>query len=82
MFGEYLHESVFDKSAAYLFHIISNDAFVDGNKRTGAAVSLIFLHQNDCEIQYDMQKFEEMVVQVAKGQCSKEEISLFLQDAS
>lgn len=46
MYGEYLHESVFDKAAAYLFHIICNYALLDGNKRTGTATTLIFLLQN------------------------------------
>ncbi|KIC71977.1 type II toxin-antitoxin system death-on-curing family toxin [Candidatus Protochlamydia amoebophila] len=78
MFGEYLHESIFDKASAYLFHIVCNHAFLDGNKRTGAAVTLIFLSQNDCKMKYDMREFEEMVCKVAQGLFSKEEISNFL----
>ncbi len=36
-FGEqYLHADVFEMAAAYLFHIVRNHPFVDGNKRTGA----------------------------------------------
>lgn len=79
MFGEPLHESLFDKASAYLFHIVCNHAFLDGNKRTGAAAALIFLIQNECSTKYDMEKFEEMVCKVAQGQFSKEEISKFLQ---
>ncbi len=33
--GDFVHESLFAMAAAYLFHIVSNHAFVDGNKRTG-----------------------------------------------
>lgn len=79
MFGEYLHESIFDKAAAYLFHIVCNHAFVDGNKRTGAASTLIFLSLNGQEMKYDKKDFEEMVCKVAEGQFSKEEISKFFQ---
>lgn len=79
MYGEYLHDSIFDKAAAYLFHIICNHAFVDGNKRTGAAVTLIFLIQNGVKVKYNLDDFEEMVCCVAKGSLSKEEISKFLQ---
>lgn len=79
MFGEYLHESVFDKASAYLYHIICNHAFLDGNKRTGAAVTLIFLSQNVYDIKFDMKEFEEMVCSVAQNGMSKEEISKFLQ---
>ncbi len=79
MFGEHLHESIFDKAAACLFHIVCNQAFIDGNKRTGAAVTLIFLKQNGYEIKYNIVDFEEMVCQVAQGFFSKQEISNFLQ---
>jgi death-on-curing protein len=79
MFGEDLHKSIFDKAAAYLFHIICNHAFLDGNKRTGTAVTLIFLSQNEHQIKYNMLEFEEVVCNVAKGSSSKEEISKFLQ---
>lgn len=79
MFGEYLHESIFDKAAAYLFHIVCNHAFIDGNKRTGAAVTLIFLFQNGNEVKYNMIDFEEMVCNVAQGNLLKEQISKFLE---
>ena len=38
MFGEYLHKTIFDKASAYLFHIVQNHPFNDGNKKTGAPV--------------------------------------------
>src|SRR6516164_8220503 len=72
MFGEYLHEFIFDKASAYLFHIVCNRAFLDGNKRTGAAATLIFLIQNGYEVQYNISEFEEMVCKVAEGEFSKE----------
>ncbi len=79
MFGEYLHESIFDKASAYLYHIVCNHAFLDGNKRTGAATTLIFLSQNGVKTKYDMKEFEEMVCKVAQGEVSKQEISKFLE---
>lgn len=81
MFGSYLHESVFDMASAYLFHIICNHAFLDGNKRTGMAACLVFLDNNGCDPNYDVSEFEEMVCQVAQGNCSKQEISKFLSPA-
>ena len=37
-FGDqYLHADLFEMAAAYLYHIVCNHPFVDGNKRTGAA---------------------------------------------
>ena len=79
MFGEYLHSSIYDKAAAYLFHIVCNHAFLDGNKRTGAAVTLIFLKQNESEIKYNISEFEEMVCKVAQSQMNKNQISEYLE---
>lgn len=78
MFGEYLHESVYDKAAAYLYHIVCNHAFLDGNKRTGAATTLIFLIQNGYAVKFDMKKFEELICDVSQGKVLKEVISKFL----
>jgi death-on-curing protein len=37
--GQFLHQDLFEMAAAYLYHIVQNHAFVDGNKRTGAAAA-------------------------------------------
>ena len=34
-------------AAAYLFHIVSNHPFVDGNKRVALAIALVFLEANN-----------------------------------
>ncbi len=77
IFGEYLHETIFDKAAAYLFHIVCNHAFLDGNKRTGAAVSMIFLKLNGYEIKYHMLDFENMVCKVAQGLLKSQKLESF-----
>jgi death-on-curing protein len=48
--GEFLHEFPFEMAAAYAFHLAESQAFVDGNKRTGATAALVFLdlHGWDC----------------------------------
>lgn len=78
MFGEYLHESIYDKASAYMFHIVCNHAFLDGNKRTGAACTLIFLHQNGISKDYDKVSFEEMTCKVAQNLITKNQISEYL----
>ena len=46
-FGEcYAHGDLFEMAAAYLFHIIKNHPFLDGNKGTGTVVSIVFLAMN------------------------------------
>lgn len=44
--GSLLHEDLFAMAAAYLFHIVMNHPFIDGNKRTGLAAALVFLDIN------------------------------------
>ncbi len=81
MFGEYLHPTIFDKAAAYMFHIICNHPSVDGNKRAGVATALTFLRQNEVVIQFTDKEslaFEELVVETANGKTTKEQIANFL----
>lgn len=78
MFGEYLHKTIYDKAAAYLFHIVQNHPFNDGNKRTGALTTILFLEENRIKIVFSDQDYEEFVVNVAQGQKDKKEIAYFL----
>jgi death-on-curing protein len=79
MFGEYLHPSIYDKAAAYLYHIIGNHPFIDANKRTGSASALIFLDMNNIELSVNEAELEELVVRTAQGQTEKAEISKFFE---
>lgn len=85
MFKKYLHPTIFDKAAAYLFHIICNHPFVDGNKRTGTSIALIFLKINHIYIEFtESQKrlaLEELVVHTAESKTTKKEIAVFLKDS-
>ena len=78
MFGEYLHKTIYDKAAAYLFHLVQNHPFNDGNKRTGALTTILFLEENGVKIAFSEKDYEEFVVNVAQGKRDKDEISFFL----
>lgn len=78
MFGEHLHKTIYDKAAAYLFHIIQNHPFNDGNKRTGALTTILFLEENGVKISFSDKDYEEFVVNIAQGYKNKEEIAYFL----
>jgi death-on-curing protein len=81
MFGEHLHPTLFDKAAAYLYHIVLNHPFVDGNKRAGTVAALTFLRQNNVHIQFTEKEslaFEELIVNTAEGKTVKEQIAAFL----
>jgi death-on-curing protein len=44
---------IFEIAAAYAFHIAESQAFMDGNKRTGAASALAFLMRNGVDAPVD-----------------------------
>jgi death-on-curing protein len=79
MFGQDLHPTIYDKAAAYLYHIVCNHAFNDGNKRTGFGAALLFLKANSIPTKFNKKKYENLVVEVAKGKKTKEEIAHFLE---
>jgi len=75
--GEPLHKDLFEMAAAYLYHIVQNHPFVDGNKRTGAAAALVFLAMNDVNIEADEEGLVALTLAVARGEASKTEIARF-----
>ena len=83
MFGEDLYLSVYDKAAVYLFNIVCNHPFNDGNKRTGAGAAYLFLRINRTPIPFDPSPqdmtYENYVVKVAKSKTTKEDIAYFLE---
>jgi death-on-curing protein len=80
--GTYLHSDHYEMAAAYLFHIVSNHPFIDGNKRTGTVAALTFLDMNGYwfgEKDIDMldDALEALVLSVASGETRKDEIATF-----
>jgi death-on-curing protein len=80
--GERLYDDLFDMAAAYLYHIVQNHPFVDGNKRTGAAAAIIFLAMNGIEIEADEDGLVEMTMAVAQSRVGKREIAAFFRQRS
>ena len=80
--GEFLHSDIFEMAAAYLFHIVKNHPFVDGNKRTGAVAAVVFLAMNGIELGASEEAFEGLVVSVASGKATKKVIAAFLREHS
>lgn len=75
--GNFLHPSIYEMAAAYLFHLVENHPFVDGNKRVGAMAALIFLDLNGIDFNASDEEFTAMVLRVASGKMLKAEITLF-----
>ena len=80
--GEFLHSSLFEMAAAYLFHLCNNHPFLDGNKRTALATCLAFLWLNDLEVVADPDEIAELVLDVADGGLGKAQVAVYLEDRS
>ena len=76
--GEYLHADLFEMAAAYLYHIVQNHPFFDGNKRTAAAAAIIFLAMNDVQLRADEEGLVDITLRAASGRSGKGEVAAFL----
>ncbi len=54
MFGAPLYDGIDKKAALYMFSIISNHVFQDGNKRTGLESAILFLRLNGANLQEEL----------------------------
>lgn len=75
--GAYLHQSLAEMCAAYLFHIAQNHPFVDGKKRTALASALLFFWMNDTFIEAHDDDLYAFVLAVAAGKKTKSEAAVF-----
>jgi death-on-curing protein len=78
--GQFLHEYPFEMAAAYLFHLVSNHPFIDGNKRIAAAVANAFLFANGLVIAAPEAGYEALVMRAARGEADKPWIAAFLKE--
>lgn len=68
--GQNLYPSVQAKAAQLGFGLVCNHPFVDGNKRIGAHVMLVFLALNGIELSYTQQELIDVIFSVAAGQAT------------
>ncbi len=75
--GAFLHDFPYEMAAAYLFHIVENHPFVDGNKRAGAVAALVFLDFNGAELDIPEGELYDLTMAVARGEADKKRIAEF-----
>ncbi len=66
--GQHFHSDVYEVAAAYLFHLVQNHAFVDGNKRVEAAAADVLLALNGIRLTADQDSYADLVLAVASGE--------------
>lgn len=78
--GEYVHPSLHEQGAAYLFHLVKNHPFVDGNTRVGLACGLAFLRLHGVRIHATDDDLVGLVLDVATGRRSKADVAVFFRE--
>ena len=79
-FGDnYFHTTIFEMAAAYLFHLVKNHPFVDGNKRIGFGCADLFLAMNNIELNLSEDEAVELTMNIASETSSKIEIAEVLE---
>ena len=76
--GIELYPNIFDKATQLCYSLIENHPFVDGNKRIGVHLTLLFLSVNGEIIEYSQQELIDFGLGIASGKICKEEIKKWL----
>lgn len=71
--------NIWDLAAAYGYGFIQNHVFIDGNKRVGLAAMAAFLYLNGYEMTSTEAEEVSVVLSVATGVYSQEDLALWLQ---
>ena len=78
--GEELYPTKEEKGARLGFNLVSNHAFVDGNKRIGLLVMLSFLAINGVNIKYTDEELIHIGLSLADGKMSYEELLFWVKE--
>jgi death-on-curing protein len=77
--SQFAHDGLCAMAAAYLFHVVSNHPFVDGNKRAGLLAAIVFLDVNGISIDHPSDALYDLTLGVAAGRIQKPAIATELE---
>ncbi|RKI85059.1 type II toxin-antitoxin system death-on-curing family toxin [bacterium 0.1xD8-71] len=72
--GRELYPSIQAKAARLCFGLVKNHAMLDGNKRLGTHVMLVFLALNGYELSYSQKELSDVILALASGEIGEKEI--------
>jgi len=78
--GSFLHTDLFEMAGAYLFHLVQDHPFIDGNKRVGAVAAIVFLALNGYELNAPTGSLYDFVMALARGERTKTDATKFLRE--
>ena len=75
--GQYFHEFPHEMGAAYLFHLVRNHPFIDGNKRIALACAILFFKINRVSYSITEKEAVDLTLSAASGQLDKGAVTEF-----
>lgn len=80
LFGEPMYPEIYHKASIYLFNIISNHIFTDGNKRTGLDACLLFLDFNGYQLTDNVTNpiLTDFIISIASAEQTLEKVQAWL----
>ena len=75
--GEDLYPDLAAKAAALMHSLVVNHAFVDGNKRVGAAAAELVVLVNGSRLRSPDSDLEDVTLAVARGELSAEALAIW-----
>lgn len=72
--GNELYPTIQEKAAMLGYNLVSNHAFVDGNKRIGLLVMLTFLEINNIKLSFTDDELVEIGLSLASGKMNYENL--------
>ncbi len=76
--GNELYPDILDKASQLCYSLVENHPFVDGNKRIGVHLTLLFLKLNRVNIEYSQAELIDFGFSIASGKMNKSEIKAWL----
>jgi death on curing protein len=76
--GKDLYPTIEEKGARQAYGIIRNHPFIDGNKRTGLFVMLVFLELNNIKLYFTQSELVNLGVGISKGKIDSDQITKWI----
>jgi len=76
--GKDLYPTIEEKGARQAYGIIRNHPFIDGNKRTGLFVMLVFLELNNIKLNFMQSELVELAIGTAEGKIDAGQITKWI----
>jgi death-on-curing protein len=76
--GKDLYPTIEEKASRQAYGIIRNHPFIDGNKRTGLFVMLVFLELNSIKLYFSQSELVELGMGIAEGKTDSKQITKWI----